>query len=148
MITKAIVEEVLSPYQVRIRIPLLDRALHTPLATKTENLNVATICTLPNCYINVQVGDVVFVAFEDNTSYKAVILGHLSKEATTTYANLTLNDLTVLTSTHLSSDTYIGNMTPTQLSYLSDINDSVQGQLNALKQNQERLLRAVFPQEF
>lgn len=148
MITKAIVEEVLSPYQVRIRIPLLDRASHTPLATKTENLNTATICTLPNCYINVQVGDIVFVAFEDNTSYKAVILGHLSKEATTSYADLILNNLTVMTSTHLSNDTYIGNITPTQLLYLSDITDSVQGQLDSLKQNQERLLKAVFPQEF
>lgn len=144
MITKAIVEEVLSPYQVRVRVPLLDRATHTPLATKTENLNVATICTLPNCYINVQVGDVVFVGFEDNTSYKAVILGHLSKEATTTYADMILNSLEVTTKTKLSSDTSIGDITPLEISYLHGLSDNIQNQIDSLKSDISRLLQTSF----
>ena len=39
MITKAIVEEVISPYQVRVRVPILDRSKKSSLSTKTENLN-------------------------------------------------------------------------------------------------------------
>ena len=83
MITKAIVEEIVSPYQVKIRIPLLDRVESSPMSTNTSDLNTATICSLPNCYMNVQVGDVVFVGFEDNTYYKAVVLGHLCRQAAT-----------------------------------------------------------------
>ena len=91
MITKAIVEEVLTPYQVRVRIPILDRVSSSELSTPTEELNIATICSLPNCYINVQKGDIVFVGFEDNTYRKAVILGHLSREACITYSDINLN---------------------------------------------------------
>ena len=102
MITKAIVEEIISPYEVRVRIPLIDRQDNTTLATKTEDLNIATICSLPNCYCNPQVGDVVFVGFEDNTYYKVVILGYLSREAMTpTYSDITFNNLVVKNKTEL-----------------------------------------------
>jgi hypothetical protein len=146
MITKAIVEEIISPYKVRVRIPLLDRPTHTPLSTKTQDLNTATICTLPNCYINLQVGDVVFVGFEDNTAYKAVVLGHLCKEAVTTYADMILNTLEVNVAAKLPANTSIGNITATQLAYLEGLTDNIQGQLNSLKQDRDRLIKAVFPQ--
>lgn len=139
MITKAIVEEVLSPYQVRIRIPLLDRPAFTPLAAKTEELNVATICTLPNCYLNIQVGDIVFVGFEDNTAYKAVILGHLCREATTTYASMAVDSLDVKSHAALPFDTTIGSITATELNYLYGTTGNIQGQLNALAKRLEKL---------
>lgn len=148
MITKAIVEEIISPYEVRVRIPLLDRQKNTTLSTKTEDLNIATICTLPNCYCNPQVGDIVFVGFEDNTYYRVVILGYLCKEAMTpTYSDITFNSLQVKSSASLPEETTIGNVTSSELAKLEGVRESIQKQLDNLKEQQTRLLDAVFPKE-
>ena len=140
MITRAIVEEVVSPYQVKIRVPLLDRGANTPLATSKESLNTATICSLPNCYINVQVGDVVFVAFEDKTYYKAVILGHLSRATMTdTYADVTFGELTVDRAAILPQDTTIGAVSSADIQMLQGVKDNLQKQIDSLKLQLELL---------
>ena len=134
MITKAIVEEIISPYQVRVRIPLLDRMQTAPLATDSSNLNIATICSLPNCYPNVNVGDVVFVGFEDNTYYKAVVLGHLCREAMSeTYADVTFSSLTARGPVTLPVETTIGDVNPYELSRLQGVSENIQQQINSLK---------------
>lgn len=134
MITKAIVEDILSPYEVKIRVPLLDGASTSPLSTKDSNLNIATICSLPNCYINVQVGDVVFVGFEDNTYYKAVVLGHLSREAMSdTYADVTFGNMSILSSAILPKETSISEVTYNELSTLLGVRDNLQKQIDSLK---------------
>ena len=143
MITKAIVEQVVSPYEVKVRIPLLDRTTMSSLATSTENLNSATICTLPNCYTNIQVGDVVFVGFEDNTYYKAVVLGHLAREAMTeTYANVTFSTLNVREVTALPSDTSIGNVSAENIAHLEGTRDNLQKQIDNLKEQINKLMQA------
>lgn len=129
MITKGFIEEIVSPYEVRVRIPTLDRSLTSSIATATEDLNIATICTLPNCYVNLQVGDVVFVGFEDNTYYKAVILGHLCRdEASTTYADLILGNLTV------KNGFKIGDITQSEISQLVGVRDNLQKQIDNLSE--------------
>ena len=140
MITRAIVEQIISPYEVRIRIPLLDGASYSPLSTKNNSLNNATICSLPNCYPNIQVGDVVFVGFEDNTYYKAVILGHLSREAMTeTYADVSLGNVDIKTSASLPRDTTIHEIGYAELSCLSGVKDNLQKQIDALQQEISRI---------
>lgn len=135
MLTKAIVEEVLSPYEVRVRIPLLNKIQGSPLATPTEDLNIASVCTLPNCYTNFQVGDIVFVEFEDNTTHKAVILGHLCREATQgTYPDLHSGDLVVHGNSTLPTNTRIGNVTAIELSHLTGLQDNIQRQLDFLSE--------------
>lgn len=131
MITKGIIEELISPYEVKVRIPTLDRSRTSSLATSTENLNTATVCSLPNCYINLQVGDVVFVAFEDNTYHEAVILGHLSREgATMPYADITFGKLISNEMAKLPENTTIGNVTAIELKHLEGIKDNLQKQIN------------------
>lgn len=133
MITKAIVEEVVSPYQVKVRVPILDKTSNAVLATSADSLNIATICTLPNCYINIKVGDIVFVAFEDNTYYKAVVLGHLCREATTTsYADITVDKITSNSTARFSDETYIGEVTPENIKQLVGCSDNIQEQLNLI----------------
>ena len=142
MITKAIVEEILSPYEVKVRVPVLDRC-DWNMATSPENLNTATVCSLPNCYVNLKVGDIVFVGFEDNTYYKAVVLGHLCREAaSTTYADLILNSLTTHSDTILSSNTTIGNVTAENIKCLEGVSDNIQRQLNYIKEQLDILLSA------
>ena len=133
MITKGIIEEIISPYEVRVRIPTLDRDKSSSVCTSTENLNIATICTLPNCYVNLQIGDVVFVGFEDNTYYKAVILGHLCREAqSTTYADINIGNIAVKYSAKLPSETHIGDLRSTELHQLLGVKDNVQKQIDML----------------
>ena len=136
MITKAIVEEVISPYQVKIRIPTLDKVEHSPLSTNSADLNIATICSLPNCYINVQVGDVVFVGFEDNTYYRAVILGHLCREAMSdSYADAIFGNIRIRASAELPQDTRIGELSYEQLLTLSGIQENIQKQIDSIKED-------------
>lgn len=144
MITRAIVEEVVSQFSVRVRIPLLNSIKSESLSTKTNELNVATICTLPNCMSTPQVGDVVFVAFEDNTYHKAVVIGFLSKEAAAlTNADLQLERLSVLGTTVLAKDTTIGEVSATEISMLQGLNGNIQKQLTFLKEQIEVIQAAI-----
>ena len=98
MITRAIVEEIVSPYQVKVRIPLLDRAESSPMSTKKEDLNIATICSLPNCYVNMQVGDVVCAnnspTITDYGLYAANIVYIQTTDTSTPYAILSVAGVT------------------------------------------------------
>lgn len=135
MITKGIVEELISPYQVRVRIPLLDGIPSDPNSTKTKDLGIATICSLPNCYLNVNLGDIVFISFEDNTRDKLLVLGVLSAEnQNKTYSELTLSRLDVVNEVKLPAQTTIGNVTPEDIQKLTNLYDNVQKQLNSLKE--------------
>lgn len=132
MITKAIVEALVDRHKVRVRIPILDRVSSSNVHTKTEDLNIATICTLPSCHPNLQPGDVVFVAFEDSDQRNAVVLGHLYRQnMTDTYSDIVLNSLKVNGECTLTKDTTIGNISYTQLSTLTGIKDNIQNQLNS-----------------
>lgn len=146
MITKAIVEELINPYQVRVRVPRLDGVLESPVHTAKEDLTIATICTLPNCYLNVQVGDIVFVAYEDNTERKLVILGHLSREASqsTTASDVLFNRLEVRDEFRCTDKCTIGeDITYTELKTLSGVKDNLQKQIDLLEQKIEQLFTLI-----
>lgn len=145
MITKGIIEELLSPYEARVRIPTRDKAKDSQGATQTQDLSVACICTLPSCYVNLQVGDIVFIGFEDNTTYKAVILGHLCKETSSTHANIILKQLQVTDTAKLPSDTTIGDVSSTQIQFLKNATEDIQKQIDSLKEQQTRILNTLFP---
>lgn len=139
MITKGIIEEVCSPYEVRVRIPRLDGVKSAPNFVATDELPVATICTLPNCYVNLQVGDVVFVGYEDNTERKLIILGHLSREIeTTTSVDIKIRNLEV------TEGFQVNQITNTELNCLQDCTVNIQKEFNLLSQritNLEKLLQ-------
>ena len=78
MILKAIVDKVLDKYNIRVRIPELDRAEYNASSTSRDDLNVAIICTLPGFDLNLQEGDIVFVSFEPNG--QCLILGCLFRK--------------------------------------------------------------------
>ena len=90
MITKGIIEEILSPYSARVRLPIFDSIKDAQNSVSTGNLRVASICSLPNCTNLLGIGDIVFVGFEDDDLGKPVILGNLVKEQPST-ANPSIN---------------------------------------------------------
>ena len=140
MITKGIVEEIRDNYYALVRLPVYNGVSIGTNFTPKENLNVATLCTLPNTHPNLQIGDVVFVGFEDNDMGKPVILGCLYRETLSdSYASITLNSLEVIVDSHLSADTSIGNTTSFDIQNLSNTRDNLQSQIDILKEEIEKL---------
>lgn len=135
MITKGIIEEVVTPYELRVRLPLLDRAEQSSLNIPFEDLRVGLVSTLPNCKPNLQVGDVVFVSVDDASEDEAVIVGYLYREASTeTYCDMILEDLEVKYNTTLSSSTRIGDVQPQEIHQLLGVRENIQKQLDDLNE--------------
>ena len=140
MITKGIVQEKIDEYTIRVRLPIYDGTEKSQQGTPNSSLSLATICSLPNSSSFVDVGDIVFVAFEDDDMGKPVIIGHLFKEAVTnTKINLELNSLTTHSNTKLYKDTWIGNVNPIEISYLEGVNNPIQTQINYILERIENL---------
>ena len=81
MITRAIIEEKITPYEYRVRIPIFDRSKDAALHTKTKDLSIAVASLPKGIYNNLEVNDIVFVAFENNEIGAPVIIGQLYREA-------------------------------------------------------------------
>ena len=109
MIVKAIIEERVTKYSYRIRIPLLNKAAYSANPTKTEDLNIAPVCVRPGEDVYFVKGDVVFAGFENDDLSKPVILGVLYRQDDYgSYSSLNLGSLTVNIDSYLSENTNIG----------------------------------------
>lgn len=107
MITKGIIKEILTPYEVKVQIPLLNSTLDS------------VICTIPNSKFLPEVDDIVFVGFEDYDLGKPVILGCLFKEnGNISGINIDCISLNVNGRTQLNSDIKIGDLTYEELKSL------------------------------
>lgn len=133
MICRGIIEEVISPYQAKVRLPIIHRSTSSPEFTPNDSLPYASICTIPNAHANIRVGDIVIVGFENNDEGKPIILGYLYKETLgDTALSLNLSALQVSGSTKLGYDTEIGNIKADDINKLSGITDNIQQQLNLI----------------
>lgn len=131
MITKGIVEEILTNYSIKVRLPILDSIEGTRDATPTSDLSEAIVCVAPNSEINFTVGDIVIVGFEDNDDSKPIILGFLFKESgNTSSISNNLSKLNVNVSAKLPRDTSIGNISSQDISMLQGAKFNIQSQLN------------------
>lgn len=144
MITKAIVEKVIDNYNIRVRVPSLDRTYQSSVYTNNEDLNVAIVCTLPGCDPNIKVGDVVFVSLEETEEDRAVILGYLYRtKKTETLCDMLLSKLNVANVAVLPEDTTIGNVSSFELQQLSGIRGNVQLQITQLQEQVARLTQLI-----
>ena len=142
MVTKAIVEQIVTPYSIKVRIPLFDSIIGQKGATQTIYLNEASICSLPNTLNQVNIGDIVYVAFEDNDISKPVIIGHLYKDsADATYYDLSVRIFNTTSNTHLCKDTWIGDVNPEEINMLKGVNANLQNQLDDIKERLTNLER-------
>jgi len=133
MLTRGIVEKILTKYLIKVRIPTLDRSLSSSVKVNPDNLSDCPICTLSHYDPNLQVGDVVIVGFEDNTLGKPIILGYLYKQDMgNSYGNFDLNSLNVKLHSSLPKDTTIGEIKSSEIAFLKDVKGNIQGQLNSL----------------
>lgn len=141
MITRAYITEVLSASKVRVRIPLYDRMPQSSSATANENLSIATICSPPNVIYNPNVGDVVFVGFEDNDMGMPVVLGYLVQNAQSAPA-VSAIDITAVNSAHMPQDTTIGSVKPQEIRTLENITGNIQSQIDALSARMDSLAKS------
>lgn len=140
MITKAIVEEILTPYSARVRVPIFDAIAGAKDATETQFLSTCAVCGLPKQGNTLSVGDVVYVSFEDNDISKPVIIGHLVYEQDSpNYVDLTVRLFTTTSTTKLNEDTYIGEILPKEIKALKGITGNIQRQLNILDERIKKL---------
>ena len=130
MLTKGIVEEV-KDNLIRARIPLFNKVKGATGATPTNELQQAPICTITHFDPNLSVGDVVFVAFENNDIGSPVIIGNLYKKGiSNSKGDLELHSLSVDVDTHLSSETYIGDILPREIQALRGVSSNIQSQID------------------
>lgn len=140
MIRRGIVEQIVDRYTVKVRIPEIDQVSTAALHVNTEDLDEMTVCVLPGCCINMQVGDIVIVSYDPYSSKQAVVIGYLFREnMSSTLCDFELNKIDVKGKATLPYYTSIGNVTSEQLSYLSGTTDNIQRQLDDLKISIEKL---------
>lgn len=131
MITKGIVEDIINPYSVKVRLPLLDGIKGGKQSVSTADLSPATICSLPNSANNISVGDIVFVGFEDYDISKPVILGHLYRETgDSTLIDASFRQLSTSSTTKLSKYTSIGDISSDEIFTLKNIRFNIQNQID------------------
>lgn len=141
MLFKGTVEQLVTPVTVRVRIPFLHKISSSLSYTATQDLPTAHICTLPNTHINLKIGDVVIVGFENNDLSRPMILGHLFTETeSSTFASPIFSSLEVLQDTKLGSNTSIGQISSQDIYCLAGIKENIQQQINQLK-NELAILR-------
>lgn len=126
MVTKAIVQEVISAHRVRIRIPLYNKIEGVMNSTPDTELPVSPICTLPNIKVSPNVGDIVFVAFEEDDLSHPVVLGYLSMDSMgDALVNIKCDDLEAEGSIELGKDISIGDITYTNIECLKNLKDNI-----------------------
>jgi hypothetical protein len=126
MLTKAYIQEVISPHSIRVRIPLFNKIANVDGATPNDELSIGCVCTLPNFITDAHVGDIVIVGFEEDNISKPVVLGYLSTpNRMDTMVDVECNRLTVNGDTTLTEHTTIGDVKPESIKCLKDLKDNV-----------------------
>lgn len=82
--TRAIIEQVLNNYHVRVRVPEYDGKAGTADAAATSELPIATVCCLPGIVPKYRIGDVVFIEYEGDTLEYPVVIGLIASAGNTT----------------------------------------------------------------
>lgn len=133
MICRGIIEEIIDRYQVRVRIPIMHQIENTAQFIINKDLPAASICTSPSTYLNLSVGDVVIVGFENQDLGRPIILGYLyTGEFSTTAASQSFNSIQVLNDAKLPASTIIGSVSSEELQRLAGLKDNLQGQIDLL----------------
>lgn len=81
MIQKGIIEQALSKYTYKVRVPRYDKIATDPSATSLEDLPSAVVCGFPGTDIAFNKGNVVLVDYENNEINQPIILGLLYNES-------------------------------------------------------------------
>ena len=138
MVTKGYIEKVVDKNKVIVRCPVYDK-IQTATNNNTPN-NMFSICTTSGTKINMRVGDVVFVGFEDSNLYNGVVLGYLSKNSETySYAEIDALSLDVSVSAVFPKRTDIGTVTWVDIQNLSGTTSNIKEQIQKINTTKQQI---------
>ena len=122
MLTKAYVEAVYSPHKALVRMPLFNKIRDVNGSTPKSELPTATVCVVPGSEYDIEVGDIVFLGFEEDDLSKPVILGVLSRyDEKKSKINANLLELYVDNVVKLPRNTTIGSVNPDSIECLKGL---------------------------
>ena len=131
ILTKGIIEEVVSSYKARVRLPVYHGVRNGSYSTPTKDLPAASLCAMPNCDYALNVGDIVYCSIEDNDFTKPVIMGFLYKQdKAQTAVDMNVNSLGVVTNTSLPEDTAIGKVGSNSIQGLFGVSGNIQDSIS------------------
>lgn len=142
MITKAIIESIHSN-KIIVRIPTINKSSLAVGANNTSELDAAPICTLPGISPKYQVGDVVYVSFEDDDLGKPVIIGRLNTNSSSSVSDINIHSLKVSIDADLPKSSIIGDINSNELSKLSGIENNIQRELKHLQSKLEEINKVI-----
>lgn len=130
MITKAKIESILNDGNyATVRIPMYNKASTAVGATHSNHLNSAPIVALPGITPKYQVGDTVYVAFEDDDTSQPVILGNIISAATNSISNIKVHSIEATSDIQMPGKINLGNTEYNEV----DINVAIRKLNDALK---------------
>ena len=133
MLALGVIEQVNSPYSVKVRIPVLHLANGDVNSVPTENLPDATIATFSKSIPNYTVGTVVVVGFDRNDLTSPIVLGVLcTNKESDMLPDIVSGSVNVLSTCNLPQDTHIGNVNGKELQTLAGIKVNIQAQIDDL----------------
>ena len=140
MICKAIVEQIINDYKVKVRVPTFHRGEESIGATPSIDVPTAIMCVQPGIYSTLKVKDIVMVDFEDDNVDKPVIVGLLfSENSKKSLPDIVANSLEVNVNTKLSKDTTIGEVTADNIFTLKGVHTNVQKQFDDLTKRVKKM---------
>ena len=123
---KGIIEKVENKYSYKVRIPVFHKIENTPGATPTDNLPTVPVCTLPGVNPIYQVGDIVWLGFENDEIGTPVIIGLLYREEqSNAISDMDCASITVQVDAKFPASTKIGDIGDKSLQALPQIIDAV-----------------------
>ncbi len=138
MVTKGYIEKVVDKNKVIVRCPVYDK-IQTATNNNTTN-NRFSVCTISGTKINMHIGDVVFVGFEDSNLYNGVVLGYLSKDSETfSYVEISALSLDVSTSAVFPKQTNIGSVPWVDIQNLSGVTSNINEQIQEIKATKQTI---------
>lgn len=133
ILTKGIIEEVVSQFKARVRLPVYHGIKTAEYSTPTKDLPTATLCAMPNCTYSLNTGDVVYCSIEDNDFTKPVILGFLYKQdKAETLVDMNVNSLNVGVNASFPEETSIGKVSPQSIQNLCGANSNIQNEIDSI----------------
>jgi hypothetical protein len=140
MIEKAIVEEIIDNYNIRVRVPRYNLSSSSPHATPFSELPIAGICTLPGCNPVFRIGDIVIISYEGDEIDKPIIIGQLyAQNLLNNQIDINCSSLIVDVNTSLPEETNIGGINYYEIKQLSGAQYNLQAQIDLLEKRIEEL---------
>lgn len=142
--TRAIVEGMVDDFHYRVRIPILNKIAQAVGATPIDELAIATLAVPPGVSPKFRSGNVVFVEFEEGDTSKPVICGALFNTLDSqTVSDAKFDSLTVNVNTVLPRDTYIGDVTDDNISFLEGLSTNVQYEIDKNRAEHKEFQRQI-----